>query len=89
MIGKLILKNSLLLALIISLFLIIYKKEKEIITTNNFKNLKSGVWYLEKFNFISNMFALVYNSVKIDNFTVEFVQKKLFKVGENYIGTVK
>lgn len=63
MIGKLILKNSLLLALIISLFLIIYKKEKEIISTNNFKNLKSGdLIFRKELNFISNMFALVDNS---------------------------
>ena len=63
MIGKLILKNSLLLALIISLFLIIYKKEKEIISTHNFKNLKSGdLIFRKELNFISNMFALVDNS---------------------------
>ena len=61
--GKLILKNSIFIIISISLFLIFYKKEKEIKIVNDFVDLRSGdLIFRKELNFISVIFAKIDDS---------------------------
>lgn len=61
--GKLILKSSIFIIITISLFLIFYKKEKEINIINELTDLKSGdLIFRKEANFISDIFSKIDNS---------------------------
>ena len=78
--GKLILKSSIFLIISISLFLIFYKKEKEIKIVNDSINLRSGdLIFRKEANFISDIFS------KIDNSEYSHIGILLIENGKTFV----